>query len=148
LVLYANESGCTLAHCRFCFPDLPGGEVGCPDLPHLTRFHKVVQCLEGIRDWRIRVRAMELVQVNPVSTETPQRILNRATDVTRVCSLPLIIQLAAEFRGNDDPVPPPLQSLPQELLALTGGVAVSRIKEIDPGVQGRIHHARGRCCVN
>src|SRR6202011_476411 len=47
------------------------------DLANLSRLHQTVQGLKSLADWHRGVRDMQLVQIDPVGTETAQARLNR-----------------------------------------------------------------------
>src|SRR6202522_2436165 len=55
---------------------LVGKEVRATDVPHLARVHQVVQCTQRLVDGRSRIWTMELVEVDVVGPQPPQRCLD------------------------------------------------------------------------
>src|SRR5580765_7393418 len=91
---------------------------------------------------------MELVKVDAICAQSPQRVLHSAPYVAGLRALMLVVQLTAELGGDHYAVPPALQRLAKEVLALPGTVAIRRIEEVDAGIQCRVHHARRRRSVD
>ena len=61
--------------------DLPSGKVGGADIAHFALLHQVVQCADGLFEGRGRVRDVEVVNIDVVGLQTPQRILDFMVDV-------------------------------------------------------------------
>ena len=56
--------------------DLPGGERRGADVADLALLDEVGQRAEGLVDVGVRVGAVDLVEVDPVGAEPPQRVLD------------------------------------------------------------------------
>ena len=56
---------------------MPAGEIGAADLTDFARAHEIVQRAQRLFHWRQRVEAMQLVEIDVVSAESPQAVLNR-----------------------------------------------------------------------
>ena len=61
--------------------ELPGVHAGGADVARLARLHHVVERLERLLDRRLGVEAMDLVEVDVVDAEAPQRAVDRVEDV-------------------------------------------------------------------
>jgi hypothetical protein len=60
--------------------DLAGWERGGADVADLALAHEVAERRQRLVDVGARIRAVDLVQVDPVGVEPPQRVLHRADD--------------------------------------------------------------------
>ena len=61
--------------------ELPGVHAGRPDVAGLPRAHDVVQRLHRLLDRRVRVPAVDLVEVDVVGAQPAQRGVDRGQDV-------------------------------------------------------------------
>ena len=59
----------------------PGGEVRATDVARLARAHDVVERAQGLVDRRLRVWVVQLVEVDVVATEPPERPVDGVEDV-------------------------------------------------------------------
>src|SRR5665811_538117 len=60
--------------------DLRGGERRVPDVADLALMDEVAQRSERLVDIGLGIRAMDLIEVDPVGLESPQRVLNLSDD--------------------------------------------------------------------
>src|SRR2546430_4206526 len=86
---------------------------------------------------------MDLVQVDVIGAEPPERALDLARDPqTRVAVIVLTWpHLPMDLRRERDAIAPPLERLPDYLLRLTVGIDVCGVDEVDPGVEGPVDDA-------
>ena len=60
--------------------DLPRRKVGVADVEHLAVAHQVIECSQRLFDWRVGVRAVELVEVDIVGLEPFEAALHALQD--------------------------------------------------------------------
>jgi hypothetical protein len=107
----------------------------------LALVDKVAERAEGFLEVGAGVVAVDLVQVDPVGVQPPQRVLDLADDpAPRVALLVGVLAHGAmDLGGEDDVVAPAAgQRLADDLLGLALGVDVGGVDEVDPGVQGPV----------
>ena len=121
-----------------CLDDLAARECGGADVADLALVDQVGQRRQRLLDVGMRFGAVDLVQVDPVGAEPPQRVLHRADDPAAGAALPvgIVAHRAVELGGEDHVVPPAAgERLADDLLGLALPVDVGGVDEVDPGVQ-------------
>ena len=101
--------------------DLAGGEGGGADVADLALMHEVAERRERLVDVGPRVGAVDLVEVDPVGAQPPQRVLDRTDDpAPRVALLVgVLAHRVVELGGEDDVVAPAAgERLADDLLGL------------------------------
>ena len=90
-----------------------------------------------------RVGAVDLVEVDPVGAEAPQRVLDLGDDpaARTAAVVGVLAHRHAELGGQHDVVAAALECLADDLLGLAGGVDVGGVDEVDPGIQGAVDDA-------
>ena len=89
----------------------------------------------------LRIEAVDLVEVDPVGAQPPQRVLDRPHDpAARVAPLVgVLTHRVVELRGEDHVVAPAAgERLADDLLGLALAIDVGRVDEVDPGVERRV----------
>ncbi|GDY55976.1 hypothetical protein SVIO_065990 [Streptomyces violaceusniger] len=86
---------------------------------------------------------MDLVEVDPVSVQAPEAVLDRPEDPTpRVATaVAALAHLKVDLGGEDDVVTAPPQCLPHNLLGLALSIHVGGVDEVDPLVEGGVDDA-------
>ena len=121
--------------------DLAGREGGGADVADLALVDEVAERRQRLLDVGARVGAVDLVEVDPVGAQPPQRVLDRADDPAARVALPVgvLAHRVVELRGEDDVVAPAAgERLADDLLGLALPVDVGGVDEVDPGVQRRV----------
>ena len=123
--------------------DLAGGERRGADVADLALLDEVGQRAERLVDVDGRVRAVHLVEVDPVGAQAPQRALDLADDpAARDAALVgVVAHRSPELRGQDDVVAAALERLADDLLGLAGRVDVGGVDEVDAGIEGAVDDA-------
>ena len=118
--------------------DLRGGEGRVAEVADLALVDEIAERAEGLVDVGGRIRAVDLVEVDPVGVQPPQRVLDAADDPAPG-SAPLagvVAHREADLRRQDDVVALAAgECLADDLLGLAGGVDVGGVDEVDPGVE-------------
>ena len=121
--------------------DLAGRERGGADVADLALVHEVGERRQRLVDVRARVDAVDLVEVDPVGAQSPQRVLDRADDpAARVALLVgVLAHRVVELGGEDDVVAAAAgERLADDLLGLAVPVDVGGVDEVDAGVERRV----------
>ena len=132
--------------------DVGGGGLGGADRADLAAADQVGQRGEGLLDVGVGIGAVQLVEVDVVGPQPPQRVLDGGDDPAP--RGPLVVRVlpgrAAELGGEHDVVPAALQRLADHLLGVA--VGVGGVDEVDacvdrpmddPGrVRGVVAHGR------
>ena len=129
---------------------LAGREGRAADVADLARAHEVGERAEGLVDVGVDLRAMDLVEVDPVRAEPAQAVVHLAHDpAARVAELVgVVAHLAVELGGQHDVVAAAsLQRLPDDLLRLAARIDVGGVDEVDPGVERAVDDADGLVVV-
>jgi hypothetical protein len=86
---------------------------------------------------------VDLVEVDPVGVEPPQRVLDRPHDPPARAAAPVrvVAHRHEELGRQDDVVAPALERLADDLLRLAGRVDVGGVHEGDPGVEREVDDA-------
>src|SRR5215204_868862 len=108
---------------------------------------QVVESPQRLVDWDVRARAVDLVQINVIHLEAPQRSLALLDNVSPVVARGVWIflihrpvHLGREHDGVALAIP--LQRLPYGLLAGASAVDVRRVEEVDTLVDGAVDDIR------
>ena len=91
-----------------------------------------------------RIEAVDLVEVDPVGVQPPQRVLDRADDpAARVAPLVRVLAHRVVELGREDDVVAPAagERLADDLLGLALPVDVGGVDEVDAGVERRVDDA-------
>ena len=105
---------------------------------------QIGECPEGLLDVGAWVRAVHLIQVDPVGLQPPQTVLDLTDDpAPRVAALVRVTaftrphtHLTVDLGGQDDVVAPSAgQRLTNDRLRFALGVDVSCVDEVDAGIQ-------------
>ena len=123
--------------------DLAGGERGGPDVADLALLNEIGERAERLVDVGFGVGAVHLVEVDPVGTQAPQRVLDLGDDpaARTAAVVRVLVHRHTELRGQHDIVATALERLADDLLRLAGGVDVGGVDEVDPGVQRAVDDA-------
>ena len=136
---------------RVCAPHRLGGRLGQPEKPHLPCTHQIRHRPNSLLDWHGAIDAVLIVQVDVIDAEASQRGIARGLYVFGPAVLPDELAVGsphvAEFRGQDDPLAPPLDRLPDQHLVGERAVDISRIEEIDVQIQGPVNRRDGLCVI-
>jgi hypothetical protein len=91
----------------------------------------------------VRVRAVDLVEVDVVGAEPAQRVLDLGDDPAPRDPAPvrILTHRAEHLGGEHDVVATAFERLADDLLGLTGGVDVGGVDEVDAGVEGAVDDA-------
>src|SRR5207244_2835337 len=82
LVLTGHECGEAVPPRRLLrLDDLLRREVRAADEANLAGPNEIVQRTQRFLDWRLRIRLMQLVKIDPIGIESPQARLDRAHDI-------------------------------------------------------------------
>jgi hypothetical protein len=86
---------------------------------------------------------VDLVEVDPVGAEPPQRVLDRPDDpAPRAAAAVRVLAHRHEELGREhDVVAPALERLADDLLRLAGGVDVGGVDEVDAGAERAVDDA-------
>ena len=120
--------------------DLRGRERRGADVADLAGADQVGERAERLLDVGVVGGAVDLVEVDPVGLQAPQRVLDLADDpAAGVAALVgVVAHRAVDLRGEDDVVAPPAgERLADDLLGLAARVDVGGVDEVDPGVERR-----------
>ena len=121
--------------------DLAARERGGADVADLALVHEVAERRQRLLDVGARIGAVDLVEVDPVGAQPPQRVLDRAHDPAARAALlvGVLAHRAVELGGEDDVVAPAAgERLADDLLGLALPVDVGGVDEVDPGVERRV----------
>src|SRR5207244_3273091 len=100
------------------FLDHLDGEIAAADLPHLARGHELVERIERLVERRGLVREMQLVEIDAVGPEPPERVVTRARDVGGARpALAFVVDRSAELGGDERSIAATGQRPAEELLA-------------------------------
>ncbi len=93
---------------------------------------------ERLVDVGARVRTVDLVEVDPVGLQAPQRVLDLVDDPAP--RVPAVVWVIAHrhvrLRGQHDVVTPaPGERFADDLLRFAGGVDIGGVDEVDAGVE-------------
>ena len=110
------------------------------DVADLALLDEVGQRAERLLDVDVRVGAVDLVEVDPVGAQPPQRVLDRLDDPAprAAAAVGVLAHRHEELRRQHDVVAAALERLADDLLGLAGGVDVGGVDEVD-----RRRRARG-----
>ena len=82
---------------------------------------------------------MDLIQIDPIRSETAQTVVDRLPHVRRTGTLASIIDRQPELRREDHSIALSGQRAAEELLALGSTVDISGVEESDAGVERGAH---------
>ena len=129
---------------------LPAGQVGMPQVAHLALGDQLGQRVQGFLDRGLRVRGVQLVEVQVVGAQPAQRGGHGAADIGPAALGPgrgpvaHVHLLMAELRGQHDLVAAAAQYLAEQFLgAAAVAVDVRGVEQGDARVDGRVHHGPG-----
>jgi hypothetical protein len=105
-----------------------------PDVADLARANQIVERAQRLVDRNLRLRAVQLIEVDPVGVEPLERRLAGfdqvpATQAARVRVLGVLGEESLRCEHDARTFTP--QRFPDEPLARTGGVGVGRVDEVD-----------------
>ena len=124
----------------------PGRQVGGADVADLAVADQVVEGAQRLVDRRAPVELVELVEIDPVSAEAFERVLDRLHDVAaRGADLHArIVHGHAELAGEHDVLAPRAERLAEEpLRSAAPAIHIGRVEQRDAGVErGRDHIGR------
>jgi hypothetical protein len=127
--------------------ELPAGQVRVPDVPDLALGHQLAERGDRFLDRGQRVRGVQLVQVDVVGAQPPQRLLHREPDVTTAAlgarrgAVAHVHLLVAELRREHHLVPAAREHLAEsELRTAVLAVHLGGVEERDAGVDRRVDH--------
>jgi hypothetical protein len=108
------------------------------EVADLALMDEIGECAEGLVDVGVRIGAVDLVEVNPVGLQPPQRVLDLGHDPAP--RVPALVGVTADrhvrLAGQDDVVAPAAgQRLADDQLRLAARVRIGSVEEIDPGVE-------------
>ena len=116
-------------------------------IPDLALGHQLVQRRERLGHRRHRIRGVQLVQVDVVGTQPPQRFRDGPPDVGSAALGPggravtHVRALVAELRGQHDLIPAAAEDLAERALrAAAPAICVRGVEQGDTSVDGRVHH--------
>jgi hypothetical protein len=115
-----------------------------PDVADLALADEVAERRERLLDVGVRMRPVDLVEVDPVGPQPAQRVLDRADDPSARRALPvgIVAHRAVELGREDDVVAAPARErLGDDLLGLALPVHVGGVDEVDPRVERRVDDA-------
>ena len=129
---------------------LPAGQVRVTEVAHLALGDQLTQRVQRLLDRGLRVRGVQLVQVQVVGAQAAERGGHGAPDVGPAALGPgggpvaHVHLLVAELGGQHDLVAAAAQQLAEHLLG-TAAVAVDvrGVEQGDARVDGRVHHGPG-----
>ena len=123
--------------------DVGGGHRRVADGADLAAADQVGQGRQRFLDVGVRIGSVDLVEVNPVGLQAPQRVLDLGHDpAPRVAPLVRVIAHRPIDLGREhDVVAAALERLADDHLGLTGRVAVGGVHEVDPGIQRLVDDA-------
>ena len=113
------------------------------DVAHLALMDEVAQRRQRLVDVGVDGRPVDLVQVDPVGAQPPQRVLHLADDPAPRAALLVRVgaHRAVELGGQDDVVAATGERLADDLLRLALAVHVGGVDEVDPGVERGVDDA-------
>ena len=124
------------AHCASTIS--PAGERRRADVADLALVDEIGERAERLVDVGVRVGAMQLVEVDPVGAEPPQRVLDLVDDPAArgAAAVGVVAHRHPELRRQHDVVAAAAgECLADDLLRLAGGVDVGGVDEVDAGVE-------------
>ena len=127
-----------------CFANLGNGKIGTTDRAHFSRAHEFIQGTKRFHDRCLRIRLMQLIQINPIGSQPSQTRFDRFPDIFRRCAPPAWLCFHAELRRQNDLVAPLAEGAPQKVFALPFAVAIGGIKKGNAGFNCRIDDLRAR----
>src|SRR5215468_10616342 len=116
------------------FDDLLRREIRAAEEAHLSVPHQLVERAQGFLDWRLRVRAMQLVKIDPIGTQPLQARLDRVHDIAprRPLELAGLIHRHAELAREHDRFALLAENASEALLrAAFVAVAVGGVDQVD-----------------
>jgi hypothetical protein len=148
VILGGNERGVAADHGQVRgVGKLPAAEVRVAQVPDLALGNQLMQCRDGLLDRGHRIRRVQLVQIDVVGAQPPQRLGHGPPDVGPAALGPRgrpvahVSALVAELGGQDDLIPAPAEDLAERALGpAASAVGVGRVEQGDAGVDGRVHH--------
>ena len=120
---------------------LPGGELRAADVANLAGADEIVESAQRLLERRHLVPHVQLVEVDVVRSQPPQRALDSPQDVAARGARAVVPPVARphvrpELRREDDVVPAPLEDPAEDLLgAALLAVAVGCVDEVDARVE-------------
>ena len=114
------------------------------DVADLALVYEVAQRAERLVDVGVRVRAVDLVQVDPVGLQPAQRVLDLADDPPPgVATLVGVVSHRhVDLAGEHDAFALTCgERLANDLLGFAGGVDVGGVDEVDPGIERAVDDA-------
>src|SRR5204862_3852584 len=109
--------------------------LGQPDVLHLPGPDELRQRADRLLDWRVRVDAVLVVQIDVVDSEPPQRRVDGLVDVPGRAvdpAAPVLEPTVSELGGDHTLVAAAGDRLADELLVRALAVDVGRVEEIEP----------------
>ena len=114
------------------------------EVADLAPVDEIGERAEGLIDVGVGVRAVDLVEVDPIRVQAPQGVLDAADDAPpgSASAAGVLAHREADLGREHDIVPPaPGECLADDLLGLAGGVDVGGVDEVDTCVQGGVDDA-------
>jgi len=124
--------------CPLRFHDLRGGDRRGAERADLAGVDEIRKHPERLVDVRVRVEAVDLVEIDPVGVEPAQTVLDRLRDPAPGGSavVRVLTERQTDLRGEHDVVAAAVgQGLADDRLRLPGRVEVGRVDEVDAGVE-------------
>jgi hypothetical protein len=153
MVLHRAETGPAVAFGHMLgLGELPREHAAGADVAGLARLHHLVQRGHGLLDRRLVVPPVDLVQVDVIGAEPPQRRVDRGEHML-AGQAPVVGALThreVHLGGQHVVVPPgeePAQQVSRDLLAHAVRIGVGRVEEGDAALDGRLDDRLGGVLV-
>jgi hypothetical protein len=124
---------------------MPGGKIRAPDVADLPGSDEVVKRAKRFLDRRFRVEAVELIEVDVVSTEPAQAPLDCAEKMLARRSHVVRARARSEgaLRGDENAIPPSLDRAAKDLLGLTRRVNIRRVEQRHASIETEVDEPSG-----
>src|SRR5215813_8166712 len=133
------------------FDDLLCRQVRAAEEAHLSLPHQLVERAQGFLDWSLRVRAMQLVKIDPIGTQPLQARLDRVHDIAprRPLELAGLIHRHAELAREHDRFALLAENSSEPLLrAAFVAVAVGGVDQVDTELDRLAYDAARRSKID
>jgi len=121
---------------------LRDAQVRASNLSDLARVDEFAKRAQRVGDGHRVVGVVQLIEVEVIGAETPQRVLARALHVRRARPEVRVVDRHAELARDDRLITPGAEGDAEHRFGLGGAVDVGGVEEGDPGVQCGEHDVR------
>ncbi|MGX0904550.1 hypothetical protein ACSSV8_003140 [Roseovarius sp. MBR-79] len=139
LMANTRDAGSELLGNGLRFHDLPGREIGHPDVPNSTLGLQLAQCFESFKQRSLRIPSVQVQDIDNIQPKTRLAFVELSADILAAAA-PSIAGFCRYYQR----VAVMFDEAAQQFLGLTACIRMGCIEEVDTGASASIEH--GAAC--